>query len=144
MDRQHRRRDQDVSGYSRDHVITAEGPGVLAGTADVTFRGVADRWNPEQLFLASLAQCHLLTYLWLCVGAGIVVTAYTDAPSAILRTEADGSGRFESVLLRPRVTITADGDPAIARALHDRVGDYCFIARSVNVPVHHRVEILQL
>lgn len=130
-------------GYSRDHVIVAEGPGTLAGTADVTFRGVANRWNPEQLFLASLAQCHLLTYLWLCVGAGVVVTAYTDAPSGTMRTEADGSGRFVGVLLRPRVTISAESDPDVARSLHDRVGEYCFIARSVNVPIRHEVEIVQ-
>lgn len=130
-------------GYSRDHVVTAEGPGALAGTADVTFRGVANRWNPEQLFLASIAQCHLLTYLWLCVGAGVVVTAYTDTPRGTMRTEADGSGRFDSVRLHPRVTITADSDPDVARSLHDKVGEYCFIARSVNVPIRHDVEIVQ-
>ncbi|WP_028708420.1 OsmC family protein [Propionicicella superfundia] len=129
-------------GYSRDHLISAEGPGTLAGTADVAFRGVPGRWNPEQLFLASIAQCHLLTYLWLCVRAGVVVTAYRDAPTGVLRTRPDGSGRFESVLLRPQVTVSAESDPETARALHDRVGEYCFIARSVDVPIHHEVGIV--
>ena len=123
-------------GYSRDHDITAE-PGTLPGTADPFFRGVADRWNPEQLFVASLAQCHLLTYLWLCVGSGVVVTGYRDNPSGVMQEEADGSGRFTSVTLRPQVTIAAGSDPAVALALHDEVPHYCFIARSVNIPVHH-------
>jgi organic hydroperoxide reductase OsmC/OhrA len=123
-------------GYSRQHDLTAA-PGTLPGTADPAFRGVADRWNPEQLFIASIAQCHLLTYLWLCVGSGVVVTAYQDAPSGVMQEEADGSGRFTSVTLRPRVTIAAGSDPDVARALHDRVADYCFIARSVSIPVHH-------
>jgi len=123
-------------GYGRDHDIKGQ-PGTLPGTADPFFRGVADRWNPEQLFIASLAQCHLLTYLWLCVGSGVVVTGYRDAPSGVMREEADGSGRFTSVTLRPHVTIAAGSDPDVALALHDRVADYCFIARSVSIPVHH-------
>ncbi|MEA5052607.1 MAG: OsmC family protein, partial [Propionicimonas sp.] len=114
-----------------------DGPGSLPGTADPPFRGVPDRWNPEQLFLASIAQCHLLTYLWLCVGAGVVVTGYADSPSGVMTEEADGSGRFTSVTLRPRVTITADSDPVLARELHHKVGEYCFIARSVSVPIQH-------
>lgn len=133
---------RDYRGYSRDHEIAAEGPGVLPGTADPVFRGVPDRWNPEQLFIASLAQCHLLTYLWLCVGSGVVVTAYSDAPSGVMQEEADGSGRFTSVTLRPRVTIDAGSDPEIARELHDKVADYCFIARSVSVPILHEPTIV--
>ena len=127
--------------YRRDHEIRAE-PGVLPGTADPFFRGVADRWNPEQLFLASLAQCHLLTYLWLCVGAKVVVTDYRDSPTGVMQEEADGSGRFTAVTLRPQVTISADSDPAVALALHDKVPDYCFIARSVSIPVHHEPTVV--
>lgn len=129
-------------GYSRDHEVSVSGAGVLLGTADPVFRGVPDRWNPEQLFLASIAQCHMLTYLWLAAGTGVVVTAYADSPQARMRTQADGSGQFESVLLHPRVTIEPGGDVELARSLHDRVGEYCFIARSVNVPLHHEAEIL--
>lgn len=128
-------------GYRRDHEVTAEA-GTLPGTADPFFRGVPDRWNPEQLFIASLAQCHLLTYLWLCVGAGVVVTGYADSPSGVMTEEADGSGRFTSVTLRPRVTIAAGSDPEVAQALHDRVGDYCFIARSVSVPLLHEPTVV--
>ena len=127
--------------YRRDHEITAE-PGVLPGTADPFFRGVPDRWNPEQLFVASLAQCHLLTYLWLCVREHVVVTGYTDSPTGLMVEEADGSGRFAHVTLRPRVTIAAGSDPAVALALHDQVGDYCFIARSVSIPVHHEPTVV--
>ncbi|MDQ7994038.1 MAG: OsmC family protein, partial [Propionicimonas sp.] len=123
-------------GYARDHEIAAA-PGILPGTADPVFRGVPDRWNPEQLFVASLAQCHLLTYLWLCVGAKVVVTGYLDEPSGVMQEEADGSGRFTSVTLRPRVRIAPGSDPRVALELHDRVADYCFIARSVSVPIHH-------
>lgn len=135
---------QGTSGYrsySRDHEISAAA-GILPGTADPFFRGVDDRWNPEQLFIASLSQCHLLTYLWLCVGEKVVVTGYHDSPTGVMREEADGSGRFTQVTLRPHVTIAAGSDPEVALALHDRVADYCFIARSVSIPVHHEATVL--
>lgn len=129
-------------GYSRDHLIGADGPGTLEGTADIAFRGVRERWNPEQLFLASLAQCHLLTYLWLAVGSGVNVLAYQDHPTGEITTHADGSGEFTSVTLHPEVTISADSDPALAEELHHKVADYCFIARSVSLSVTHLVTII--
>ncbi|HRA76759.1 MAG TPA: OsmC family protein [Propionicimonas sp.] len=121
--------------YSRDHEVTADGVGTLPGTADIAFRGVRDRWNPEQLFLASIAQCHLLTYLWLCVGSGIVVTGYDDSPTATMTTHPDGSGEVTEVTLRPRVRLAPGSDATLALALHGRVHEYCFIARSVRVPI---------
>jgi organic hydroperoxide reductase OsmC/OhrA len=48
---------------------------------------------------------------------------------------AQGNGRFTDVLLRPRVTIGAGGDTALAARLHHEAHDFCFIANSVNFPV---------
>ena len=123
--------------FTRDHDVSAAGLPTLLGSSDPAFRGDPSRWNPEQFLVASLAQCHLLTYLWLAVQEGIVVTAYEDAPTGTMLTEPDGSGRFAEVTLRPAVTITEPADVERAQALHGRVGDYCFIARSINFPLHH-------
>jgi len=133
---------RSLRSYSRDHEVSADGPGRLLGTSDPAFRGDPQRWNPEQLYVASLAQCHMLWYLSLAAQAGVVVTAYGDAPSGVMVEEASGAGQFESVTLRPTVTITAESDAELARALHDRVGDYCFIARSVRTPLIHEVRVL--
>jgi organic hydroperoxide reductase OsmC/OhrA len=91
--------------YARTHKITVPGKPAIAGSADATFRGEADRWNPEQLLVVSLAQCHLLWYLHLAAIAGIVVTEYADEPLGTLREDPDGSGQFTDVLLRPTVTV---------------------------------------
>jgi organic hydroperoxide reductase OsmC/OhrA len=95
-------------GYKRTHTVTAEGPPELPGSADRTFHGDRQRWNPEQLLLASLAQCHMLSYLHVCVDVGVVVTEYVDRPAGSMRTEADGSGRFTEVVLQPEVTVADD------------------------------------
>jgi organic hydroperoxide reductase OsmC/OhrA len=124
-------------GYSRDHELAAAGKPVIAGSSDPAFLGDPARWNPEELLLASVAACHELWYLGLCASAGIVVTAYEDAPEATMIEDADGSGRFTSILLRPHVTIADAQDEPRALALHHAANAKCFIANSLNLPVGH-------
>ncbi len=123
--------------YSRENEVTASGPPLLPGTADPTFHGQKDRWNPEQLLLAALSQCHMLSYLHMAVKAGVRVTAYEDAAEGFLRLNRDGTGEFTSAVLHPRVTVAGQEDLDRAGALHAQASAACFIARSVNFPVHH-------
>jgi organic hydroperoxide reductase OsmC/OhrA len=127
--------------YGREHVVRAAGKHDLEGSSDRVFHGNADRWNPEELLLAALSQCHLLSYLHVAASAGVVVTEYRDAAVGTMVQTANGGGRFTSATLRPRVTI-ASGDAELARRLHHEASEKCFIAASVNFPVHHEPEIL--
>ncbi|WP_183099919.1 OsmC family protein [Nocardioides pelophilus] len=125
--------------YSRDCLLTADGKPDLLGSSDVPFRGDGSRWNPEELLLAALSQCHLLSYLHSAVNHGIVVTAYADAPVGTMSRVGQG-GHFTSVVLRPRVTITDPTQVELARAIHREASENCFIAASVNFPVTHEPE----
>lgn len=51
------------TAYSRGHDVTGEAKPTIPGTADPAFRGDATRWNPEELLVASLSQCHMLEFL---------------------------------------------------------------------------------
>lgn len=123
--------------YSRDHEIASAGVPVIQGSADPTFHGSSDRWNPEQLLLAALSQCHMLSYLHMAVKNGVTVTAYEDAAEGTMRLNPDGSGQFTSVTLKPRVTITEGTAKHTAQSIHADAAAACFIGRSVNFPVHH-------
>ncbi len=122
-------------GYERSHDICVPGKPVLAGSSDAAFRGDASRHNPEDLLVAALSACHMLAYLHLAATAKVVVTGYTDTAEGMMETDADG-GRFVEVVLRPVVTISATSDAAKAAALHADAHHACFIASSVNFPVH--------
>jgi organic hydroperoxide reductase OsmC/OhrA len=127
--------------YSREHEVTMEGRPAIQGSSDPTFRGDRERWNPEQLLVAALSQCHLLSYLHVCAVSDVVVTAYEDhAEGEMLETE-DGGGRFSEVTLRPVVTVAESSMSDRALELHDRAHELCFIASSVNFPVRHEPEI---
>jgi organic hydroperoxide reductase OsmC/OhrA len=126
---------RDYQSYSRDYRVEVEGKPPLTGSADPTYRGDPGKHNPEDLLVASLAACHMLSYLALCAGAGIEVVAYEDQASGLMAIK-DRKMRFVEVTLAPHVTIAA-GDLEQAKALHEKAHEACFIANSVNFPVLH-------
>lgn len=125
--------------YGRDAEIHAEAHPVLLGSAARAFHGDAARWNPEELLLAALAQCHMVAFLREAALAGVVVIGYRDLPGVLL--EVDGEyGAIAEAVLRPEVDIVS-GDPALALALHDTAAAKCFVANSVRFPVRHEARV---
>ena len=122
--------------YARDVTLRAEGKPELLGSADRPFRGDPSRWNPEELLLAALSQCHLLSYLHVAVTHGVVVTGYHDAATATMEQEGIG-GRFTEVVLHPEVTVADPAQVDLATRIHAEASAACFIASSVAFPVLH-------
>ncbi len=123
--------------YSRDHDVEIPGLPVLRGSSDPTFHGDRSRYNPEQLLLAALSQCHMLSFLHVAVKRGVIVTEYVDSATGMMRLNRDGSGQFEVVTLRPTVTLANPAHIDLMAEMHHEANNVCFIARSVNFPVHH-------
>jgi organic hydroperoxide reductase OsmC/OhrA len=124
-------------GYGREYRVMIEGKPELQGSADVAFRGDADRFNPEDLFVAAIASCHMLSYLALCAKYGIRVIAYEDAAAGMMKEDGKGGGRFEEVVLHPVVTIADAAQVERATKLHERAHQTCFIANSCSVPIRN-------
>ena len=123
--------------YSRRSTITVQGKPPLAASADVPFRGEAERWNPEDLLLSALAECHMLSFLYAAVTLGIVVTAYEDEAEALLRQDGRNGGAFVEAVLHPRVAVAQEEMVERVAEAHRLAHDWCFIASSVNFPVRH-------
>ena len=69
--------------------------------------------------------------------AGVVVTGYRDTATGTLRLNRDGSGEFTGIVLRPVVDLQDAAQSGLADSLHAEANRVCFIARSLNFPVHH-------
>ena len=128
-------------GYRRDHLIEAADKPPIVGSSDPAFRGDPRRYNPEELLVASLSSCHMLSYLHLCAVNDVTVLEYHDNASGLMEERPGGSGAFVRVLLKPAVTIAGGSDRATALALHHEAHGNCFIANSVNFPVDVAPEI---
>jgi organic hydroperoxide reductase OsmC/OhrA len=123
--------------YSRKHRILVAAKPDLDLSSDPLFRGDGSKHNPEDLFVASLSSCHLLSYLAVCAREGVKIVAYEDNATGTMSIRPDGSGKFDEVTLRPVVTIAPDADEKRALELHDLAHKQCFIASSVSIPVRH-------
>lgn len=128
--------------FSRAHEVLAAGKVPIAASSDPAFRGDPARWNPEELLVASVAQCHMLWYLHLCARDGVTVVGYEDRAHGVMTMDArGGGGQLTEVTLRPEVTVAEAAMVDKARELHGEIHSLCFIARSVNFPIHHEPQI---
>lgn len=119
--------------YTRDMLVDPAGKPPIPGSAGARFFGDDTRYNPEDLMLASLAECHLLTYLALATKAGIRLAGLSIAVSGTLGS-LDGKTRFTRATLTARTQLAA-GDPERARALHTDAHEQCFMSNSVSFPI---------
>lgn len=127
--------------YSRDHELVFDGL-VIKGSAGPSHvppgTASADAADPEELFVASLASCHMLWFLDLARRAGLVVTAYEDQAEGTLGEDGQGRTVMTKVVLRPKVA--SNGTPEQLAELHHRAHEVCYIANSVRTEV--RVDFL--
>lgn len=130
----------DYLGYERSHEVSISGKPIIPASSDPSFRGDKTRYNPEELLVASLSSCHMLWYLHLCCVNGVVVIDYTDEATGKMMETADGGGYFEEITLHPKVIVSDESMVEKANALHPEANKKCFIANSVNFPVHHLPE----
>lgn len=132
---------KNYKSYDRSYSVQVEGKPMIEGSSDPAFMGDPTKYNPEELFLFSLSSCHMLWYLHLCATEGIVVTDYEDRATGTMIEEADGSGRFTEVILKPKVTITDRSKKEMALQLHHKANQMCFIANSCKCAVKHEASI---
>jgi len=124
-----------------NHRIEFEGRPAIEAAAAPQYKGDPSRVNPEELFVASLASCQMLTYLALAARSGVGVITYEDRARGTL-TIADKKMRVTEVVLRPRITLAPGTDEAKARALVEAAHDGCFIANSVACTVRTEAELV--
>jgi organic hydroperoxide reductase OsmC/OhrA len=101
---------------------------------------VANAVDPEEAFVASLASCHLLSFLWAAAKAGFVVDSYRDEPVGLLAKNEVGKLAMTRVTLHPDVRFSGERRPTPEQLaeMHHQAHDECFIASSVKTDV--RVE----
>ncbi|GAA3038056.1 OsmC family protein [Microbacterium dextranolyticum] len=129
-------------GYDRSVDLRVEGKPLIEASSDKPFRGDASKWNPEDMLVAALSECHLLSYLHACVGAGVVVVSYMDDATGTMVEDGKGGGAFREVVLRPRVVVADAAMIPAAEAAHAQAHEWCFIANSVAFPVRHEAIVM--
>lgn len=122
--------------YSRNSIVNGVKKAEIRASAPSGFGGDDTGYNPEELMLMSLSQCHMLTFLAVAARAKITVLAYEDRATGNLYKAPTGKAQLEKVLLQPRVTVPKGTDLGLLQPMHEKAHANCFMANSVNFPVH--------
>lgn len=121
--------------YSREYIIQGSDREPIIGTAAVSYKGSPHHYNPEEMMIAALSGCHMLSYLALAANAKLTILSYEDSPDGSLEKHGM-SFKFKEITLRPQIKISRENDLDKAKTLHEKAHHICFIANSVNFPVH--------
>jgi len=126
--------------YSRGHDLAFDGGTTVPGTASPHVVGnkwsVAGAVDPEQMLVASISACHMLTFLHRARLAGFAVTSYADAAEGVMSEIAPGRQAVTKVTLRPIIDWAgAAPDAETLDRLHHEAHEECFIANSVKTEV---------
>jgi organic hydroperoxide reductase OsmC/OhrA len=135
---------KNVRTYNRNHTVSITGKPDLLLTTDNPSVGDQSKLNPEDLLVAAISSCHMLSYLYLCAMDGIVVISYTDKTTGIMIELLSGGGSFKEVQLNPEVLVADKSMVAKAIELHHKAHEICFIANSVNFEVRCAPIVIEL
>ena len=126
--------------YVRGHAVAFEPGPEIRGTASAHV--VGNRWaeagavDPEQMLVAAIASCHMLSFLHAAREAGLVVARYRDEAEGLVDKNAEGNPAVTRATLRPAVDWAGDApDSARLEELHHRAHAMCFIANSVKTEI---------
>ena len=127
--------------YSRAH--TWQFDGGLTVPASPSPSVVPAPWSeaanldPEEAYVAALASCHMMTFLYLAARAGVEVLSYDDDAVGHMTKNEHGVMWVSEVVLQPRIVYGGETRPAPAaeEGLHHAAHEQCFIANSVKTAI---------
>lgn len=126
--------------YSRLHSIAFDGGITIPASSSPSVVplpwSAAEAVDPEEMLVAALSNCHMLTFLHKAREAGWVVTAYRDQAEGVMRKTPEGKIAVTRVTLRPDIAFDGPApDAHQLEALHHAAHEDCFIASSVKTEV---------
>jgi organic hydroperoxide reductase OsmC/OhrA len=126
--------------YSREHEWSFDGGAIVpASPAPSVVKPPLSNpacVDPEEAFVASIASCHMLTFLYLAGRAGFVIESYLDTAVGSMAKNQQGRPWVEKVVLSPEVRYRGEGPGQEAEdGLHHQAHEQCFIANSVKTSV---------
>jgi len=125
--------------YSRGHVVSFDGGLVVPASASPHVVGkwaVKEAADPEEMLVAAICSCHMLTFLHRARLAGFAVDAYRDHASGVMQEVAPGKMMVTKVTLSPQIEWRGEApDAEVLARLHHEAHEECYIANSVKTEV---------
>jgi organic hydroperoxide reductase OsmC/OhrA len=125
--------------YSRGHMVRFDGGTEVPASASPH---VVGKWaveravDPEEMLVAALSSCHMLSFLHVARLAGFTMAAYRDRAEGLMETIAPGRQAVTKVELHPQIEwVGPVPDAGKLKHMHHEAHEVCFIANSVKTIV---------
>lgn len=127
--------------YSREHAWAFDGGVTIPASPSPSV--VPAPWSnpahvdPEEAYVASVASCHMLTFLYVAAKAGFAVASYRDEAIGVMTKNERGVPWVSKITLAPVIAYAGDNQPSTEELakLHHAAHDGCFIANSVKTEI---------
>ena len=110
--------------------VTSAGLPALATAAPVEFDGPGDRWSPETLLVAAVADCYLLSFRGVARANKFAWQSLECAVEGTLN-RIEGKTRFTHVVVRATLRVPTGTDETKAVQLMQRADHVCLISNSL-------------
>jgi peroxiredoxin-like protein len=130
-----------IAGGPAGHAtLASSGVPDLTTAAPTDFDGPGDAWSPEQLLLAAVEACFLLTFRAIAQASRIEFTSLAVEGEGIV-DRANGGMRLTEIVLRPRLALPAGVDYARVRRALEKAEKTCLVAASLSTPIRLEPEV---
>ena len=129
----------DPGSYSRNAVVSISGHADVETTAATGFGGGSDSWNPEELLLAAISQCHMLSFLYEATRLGVEIHGYEDSATASMEYKGGGGAM---TVARLSLSVKTDVSAEIVDDISRAAEKYCVLRSSVNFPIIVKTSVL--
>ncbi len=113
---------------------TSPGKPELVVGSPPEFKGKPGQWSPEELLVASLDACLMLTFLSFATHKKATVLAYESHAEGLLQN-LEGKYRVTEITVHARIAVQTEADLEIAKEVSTKVEENCFISNSITANV---------
>ena len=125
--------------YSRGYTASFDGGTTVPGSASPHVVGkwaVQSAVDPEEMLVAAISSCHMLSFLHVARLAGFTVAAYRDDAEGTMEEISPGKQAVTAVVLHPNIEWSGEvPDGTKLEEMHHEAHEVCFIANSVKTRI---------
>ena len=118
----------------RTGLLRSQGKSPLWVSSPPEFKGEADAWSPEDLFIGAAAICLMTTFAAYCAQRGIRLIGYHCETEGTLEFAGE-KYRFTRMVLRPKILVSSEEARPLAESAIQLAHANCIIVNSVRCDV---------
>lgn len=129
------------AGAESNVQITSEGVAAIVSAPPVEFDGPGDQWSPEDLLVASVADCLILTFRGVARANKLEWDSLKVETTGVL-DKVDRVTRFTEFQTKATLRVPAGTDAAKCERLLNRAEQVCLVTSSLIAENHLEAEVI--